>query len=170
MFGAWMDAQPGSHSKAPVNVFATCYHGLQSKHHSGLNYSDSLISHDVVGYVISSSNDRLWEHHCTLYTSPYVPLPTLWMSSKSCWGFLLWISLLGRVKISMVPWPRDAFTFIWTDQRWCWWSDATMVFESVLLRLPVPVVHVLKGGKFFGEKCTKEKQRVLISINNPGRA
>lgn len=56
-----MDAQPGSHSKAPVNVFATCYHGLQSKHHSGLNYSDSLISHDVVGYVISSSNDRLWE-------------------------------------------------------------------------------------------------------------
>lgn len=156
MFGAWMDAQPGSHSKAPVNVFATCYHGLQSKHHSGLNYSDSLISHDVVGYVISSSNDRLWEHHYTLYTSPYVPLPTLWMSSKSCWGFLLWISLLGRVKISMVPWPRDAFTFIWIDQRWCRWSDATMVLSQCYSDCPSLLSMSWKVESFLGKSAQKK--------------
>lgn len=54
----------------------------------------------------------------TLYTSPYVPLPTLWMSSKSCWGFLLWISPLGRGKISMVARSkRHLVTF-----SWLWWN------------------------------------------------
>lgn len=135
--------------------------------------SINLISHVMVNQGISSSNDRLWELHCTLYTSPYVPLPTLWMSSKSCWGFLLWISPLGRGKISMVAWTRRSFTF----SEWnlvvvvvAWWSEGLnkliTVAQTVLLRAPCPDKrHKRSCGRKVLRKplCNVMKKSIMVT-------
>lgn len=98
---------------------------------------------------------RHWEAKVTLtlYTSPYVPLPTLWMSSKSCWGFLLWISALGRGKMSMVAPFGPYFTSSGFDWLWRRLVEANVPggfrlitgTHALLLRAPCPGGDVRKN-------------------------
>lgn len=94
---------------------------------------------------VRGCGNPLWLH-CTLYTSPYVPLPTLWISSKSCWGFLLWISGLGRGKISILAWTKRSFTFSWLALKiWQRFEEAKVLdlSESLALKWSFSRPHVL---------------------------
>lgn len=82
------------------------------------------------------------------------------MSSKSCWGFLLWISALGRGKMSMMAPFGPYFTFSGFDWLWRWLVEAnvpggfSLITEThaLLLRAPCPDRDV--GRKSGVEKFT----------------